>query len=154
MNSTFRPAIAADIDTILEFSRALNVEDPSFTGQVHFDEPAVRTALVQLLQNPSLGRVWLVYASDRPIGYVVLTLGFSLEYHGLDAFIDEIYLAPTYRGQGIGKQVLAFVENEARRLGVKALHLEVERHNQRARSLYRRLGFSDQERFLLNKWLK
>jgi GNAT superfamily N-acetyltransferase len=47
---------------------------------------------------------------DETIGYIVLTLGDSLEYHGRDAFVDEIYIRESHRGKGIGAQAIKFVE--------------------------------------------
>jgi hypothetical protein len=38
------------------------------------------------------------------VGCVVLTLGYSLELLGRDAFIDEFYLREVYRGRGWGRQ--------------------------------------------------
>ena len=45
------------------------------------------------------------------VGYLVLTLGYSLEYGGRDAFIDEVYIRSSYRGRGIGTAALTFRRN-------------------------------------------
>ncbi|MEW5957557.1 MAG: GNAT family N-acetyltransferase [Chloroflexota bacterium] len=153
MEPRLRPAAAADIDLIVAFSRRLNQEDPAFTGDFHFDEPAVRGALAQLLADPSLGRVWLICIAAEPVGYVALTFGFSLESHGRDLLIDEIYLLPDYRGRGIGRWVIRQLEAEARGLGIIRLYLEVERPNRRAQAFYRQLGFEDHNRYLMSKWI-
>ena len=153
MNYFLNLASPDNINQLVGFCRALNEEDPNFTGDIHFDENAIQTALEELIANPSLGRAWIIYSDDTPIGYVVLTFGFSLESHGRDGILDEIYIAPAYRGQGIGTQVMRSVEAEARQLGLKKLYLEVERNNNRARSLYLKLGFEDFDRHLLNKRL-
>ena len=87
------------------------------------------------------------------MGYVVLTLGYSLEYHGMDAFVDELYVAPNERGHGLGKRALALVETGCRKLGVRALHLEVEQNKLAAQELYRKWGFSDHRRYLMTKVL-
>jgi GNAT superfamily N-acetyltransferase len=92
-----------------------------------FDEAAARQALEKILRDHSLGGVWLIQDGDEAIGYVVLTLGDSLEYHGRDAFVDEIYICESHRGRGIGAQAIKFVEKICRSLDVRALHLEVER---------------------------
>jgi GNAT superfamily N-acetyltransferase len=84
---------------------------------------------------------------------VVLTFGFSFEYGGRDAFIDELYLEAAHRGKGIGGLTIDFVSEQAKVLGVKALHLEVERHNDWGNRLYRKKGFGGNERHLLTKWL-
>jgi ribosomal protein S18 acetylase RimI-like enzyme len=80
-------------------------------------------------------------------------LGYSIEYGGRDAFIDDLYLVPEARGRGLGARVMDFVEEQALMLGVKALHLEVEIANDRAYGLYRRRGFAESGRRLLSKRL-
>ncbi len=150
---SLQPATPTDIELILEFSRRLNEEDPTFTGGFHFDETAVQAALTQLLAEPGLGRVWLISVGGAIVGYVVLTFGFSLESHGRDALIDEIYITADFRGQGVGRQVIRQVEVEARRLGAHKLYLEVERPNSRAQTFYRRVGFIDHDRYLMSKLL-
>ncbi|HYP53210.1 MAG TPA: GNAT family N-acetyltransferase, partial [Pyrinomonadaceae bacterium] len=63
----------------------------------------------------------------------------------------EFYLREEARGRGAGRRALEFVEGECRALGVRALHLEVERVNTNAQNLYRRCGFKDHDRYLLTK---
>ena len=48
---------------------------------------------------------------------------------------------------------IRFVEDACRDLGVEALHLEVERGNTRAQTVYHKAGFADHDRYLLTKWL-
>jgi ribosomal protein S18 acetylase RimI-like enzyme len=83
----------------------------------------------------------------------VLTIGFSFEFHGHDAFIDELYIDQVHRRRGFGRQAVAFLEEKAREIGVKAVHLEVDRGNDPAFELYRRVGYEDHDRFLMTKWL-
>jgi ribosomal protein S18 acetylase RimI-like enzyme len=67
--------------------------------------------------------------------------------------VDDLYLVPAQRGRGLGRAALERVEAAARELGVRALHLEVERENESARELYRRRGFRDNDRLLMTKML-
>ena len=46
---------------------------------------------------------------------------------------------------------MAFAETQCRAVGVRALHLEVERDNTNARALYRKVGFVDHDRYLMTK---
>jgi ribosomal protein S18 acetylase RimI-like enzyme len=87
------------------------------------------------------------------IGYVVLTLGYSLEYLGRDAFVDELYVRQTYRRQGVGTHAIEHVVRTCRELDVRALHLEVERHNAPAQALYRKVGFRDRDHYLMTRRL-
>ena len=116
-----------------------------------FDRQQAAAALDRLMQDPALGRVWLIQSGADVVGYVVLTLGYSLEYHGRDAFIDELYIQAPYRGRGSGRSALALVEAEARRLGVRALHLEVEQENTAAQAVYRKVGYVDHDRYLMTR---
>jgi ribosomal protein S18 acetylase RimI-like enzyme len=118
-----------------------------------FDPSAARKAWRRLLENESLGRSWIAHASADAVGYVVLTLGYSLEYRGRDAFIDELYVTPSFQGRGLGGEALALVERACIRLGIHALHLEVERGKAGAQALYRGRGFASTGRVLMTKKL-
>jgi ribosomal protein S18 acetylase RimI-like enzyme len=59
------------------------------------------------------------------------------------AEIKRMYVAPAGRGCGIGKQVLAELEAEARRLGVRRLVLETGPRQPEALALYRGAGFTE-----------
>ena len=144
MDVTFQPAGPPDADLLLELMREFyEFEHLAFDGQ------AARSALRQILADRSLGGVWLIRLDDDAVGYVVLTLGFSLEFHGRDAFVDEIYVRAPHRAHGVGRRTLEFVEDACRALGVQSLHLEVERANVNAQAVYRKAGFKDHDRYLL-----
>jgi ribosomal protein S18 acetylase RimI-like enzyme len=148
---SFRPAAAEDDLALLRMMRNLAEQEP---GAYFFDEPAVREVLRKFLASPELGQAWVFFDGETPAGYIVLTFGYSFEYHGRDSFIDELYIEPQYRRQGIGKRAMQFVEERARELGVNAIHLEVDQSNEPAAELYRRTGYDDHARFLMTKWLK
>jgi len=124
----------------------------AFDGHA-FDEPKAREALLAFLRDSSLGWAWLICDEEAPVGYIVLTLGYSLEFLGKDAFVDEFFLRESYRGRGWGRKTLEFVEQAARALDIRALHLEVVRSNDVANQVYRRLGFEDRDHFLMSKWI-
>ena len=96
-----------------------------------------------------MGAVWDIRRSGALIGYVALCFGYSIEFGGRDAFIDEFFLVPEARGKGIGGRVLDAVKAEAAAAGVTALHLEVEQDNEVARRLYASHGFRLRDRFHL-----
>jgi ribosomal protein S18 acetylase RimI-like enzyme len=136
MEPTFRLADHANLDTLLDLVRAYY----EFDGHPYAHD-VVRAALEGLMRKPAFGRIWLICDGRAPIGYVILTIGYSIEYHGRDAFVDELYLGESYRGRGWGRRALAFVEHACRGLGVHALHLEAERENTAAYAVYRKFGF-------------
>jgi len=110
--------------------------------QIPSNAAARESAIAQLLGDRQLGGLWLVAVGDK-------TAGFSLEFNGFDAFIDEFFLLPEFRGRGVGKIVLAEIKRLAAALGINALHLEVARDNQPARNLYASAGFQARDKYLL-----
>ncbi|NHC35632.1 GNAT family N-acetyltransferase [Scytonema millei] len=146
MEINFKVAETSDIETLVNFIRGFY----EFDGHI-FDENSIRTTLLKLLLDANLGRVWLIRKGEEAIGYIVITFGYSLEYRGRDAFIDEFYIRASDRGQGIGKQTIQFLEKICSELEINALHLEVERHNTKAQNFYRQVGFVDQNRYLMTK---
>lgn len=150
MKQNFKPAGESDAATILGFMRELYEMD----GTTPLEEEKARRALLGIVQDPALGRVWVIQDGAEPIGYVILTLGYSLEYRGRDAFLDELFIAEAHRRRGAGRETMRFLDGVCRELGVRALHLEVERANTAAQGLYRKFGFADHDRYLLTKWIE
>lgn len=118
-----------------------------------FAEVRAERALRALLADPSYGAVWIFRQDGRAIGYLVVTHGYSLEFDGRIAVIDEVYTVPEMRGGGIGARALALAEEHCRREGIAALRLEVHQENRRALALYERNGFEAHDRYLMTKWL-
>ena len=56
-------------------------------------------------------------------------------------WIDDLAVEPAMHGQGIGQQLLAFAEAEARRLGLDELRLLTNERMVRNRAIYARAGF-------------
>ncbi len=148
MNVTFPLAKPSDLGTIIGLMRELYRHD-----HLIFGERMAQEAVRKFLLDHSLGRLWLIDRMDKSVGYMVLTFGYSFEYHGRDAFLDEIYIQQVYRGNGYGTKAISFIEQECRSLGVHAFHLEVERKNHNAQSFYHKMGFNDHDHYLLTKWM-
>lgn len=148
MRPTFRVAENTDLESLVEFMRQYYALD-----QLTFVEGSARRALDHLIRDRSLGRIWLICDDGTPVGYIVLTFGYSLEYWGRDAFIDEFFLQASHRQRGWGTIALKHAEEAARELNIRALHLEVTHENSRAQQFYRQSGVEDHNRYLMTKWI-
>lgn len=146
MSIHYRIAAIADLAILLELVQEFHKNE-----KLPFDKNIDSDVLRHFLADESLGKAYLVQQEDEVIGYIILTLGYSLEYRGRDAFIDELYIRPTHRGKGIGTQTLAFAEDVCQNLGVQALHLEVDVENLDAQRFYHRVGYQRYNRFLMTK---
>ena len=106
-----------------------------------------RTAALQpILKGSPHGVAYLVGPRQGPVGYIIISFGYSVEMGGIDAFIDEFYIRENVRGRGMGGEVLRAIMPSLAEHGVKALHLEVGHENENAKRLYTRLGFEAREK--------
>lgn len=113
------------------------------------DDATRRAALLPLLEGSPHGAAYLIGPRLAPIGYVVVSFGWSIEFGGMDGFVDEIYIRRAVRGRGIGSEILMSLPKALAGAGLKALHLEVDRDNATARALYEKLRFDPRENYML-----
>lgn len=146
MKIQFTQAENPDVHIILLMMQEFNSID-----NYPFDKNKTEKNLFELINNKNLGRIWLIKSNNIIIGYVVLAFGFSFEYGGRDAFIDELFIKADFRNKGIGQKTMSFLEEKARELNINTLHLEVETHNNNASKLYVKNGFKNNDRKLLSK---
>ena len=144
----YQTAGSAEIDLLLELMEAYYTYDG-----LSFHAGEARIALQQLVGDDTLGRAWLIVKDGIPVGYMVLTFWYSLEFHGRAAFVDELFIREEHRGRGVGREALRFAGEFCSERGIKALRLEVENTNTKARHLYEREGFKKHERSLMTKWI-
>ena len=135
-----RPAGQADVELLSVLMRQLREDDPE---EGAFDEPRCVPAMRRLIADPTLGRVWLIQAGGQDAGYAALTFSYSIEFGGVAAFVDELFVARECRGRAVGTKTLELIISEARQLDVVILLLEVTRSNESAKRLYRKVGFAD-----------
>ena len=86
-------------------------------------------------------------AAGEFLGYLILGEGGFLtpEPHG---FIYDIWVAPTERGKGIGKFLVEWASDWARKRGYAKIKLEVSESNARARHVYETFGFRPERRYM------
>ena len=62
--------------------------------------------ILPLLEGSPHGAVYLIGPARAPIGYAIVSFGWSVEFGGLDGFVDELYLRPAVRRRGIATEAL------------------------------------------------
>ena len=77
--------------------------------------------------------------SGETMGYALVSKTFSQEPGGLAIWVEELSVLPEFRGQGLGSEVLGWLE--AYYPDWARIRLEVERDNTRAIQLYGRLKY-------------
>lgn len=144
MSAALHLAGSDDIDRLLTLCGRFH-EEMGFT----LDEAHRRTAFEPLLAGAPQGAAYLIGPARAPIGYLVVSFGWSIELGGLDAMLDEIYLRPSVRGRGIGTEVLHMLMTALREAGVVGLSLEVDSENVAAWRFYQKAGFNRRDRYVL-----
>ncbi|MBO4831919.1 MAG: GNAT family N-acetyltransferase [Oscillospiraceae bacterium] len=132
MELGYEPARKEDIEALFEFNRELieKYEDP---GSIDLQEVL---AWVRRKLEKRLDEYVRVTADGRLAGYCRICLD------GGEAELDDLYILPEYRGRGIGT---AAVEKCCADAG-RPVKLYVFAKNEKAVSLYRKLGFEITEK--------
>ena len=144
MTTALHLATPDDLDRLMALVTAFHAEEG-----IEATAETRRAALAPLLEGIPHGAAYLIGPARAPIGYIVITFSWSVEFGGLDGFIYEIYLRPAVRRRGIAGDVLATLPAELARAGLKSIHLEVNRQNTGAQRLYERAGFKPKDDYLM-----
>jgi ribosomal protein S18 acetylase RimI-like enzyme len=131
-----RQAGAHDLEVLLPLVAAYHAFE-----KVTLSEAQRRRTVADLLADPTLGLVLRLDVSGAAAGYAAVCFGYSIEFGGRDAFLDELYLVPEVRHLGLGTRLLAEAKRHPAASGVRALHLEVDPDNAVAQRLYALNGF-------------
>lgn len=147
MSASLTLATPEHLETLVPLVAAFHAE----TG-LNSDDETLREALEPLLGGIPHGSAYLIGPARAPIGYIVVSFGWSVEMGGLDGFVDELFIRPGVRKRGIASEVLAALPRALAGAGLKALHLEVDVSNSAAQRLYRRSGFKMRDGYHLMTW--
>ena len=134
---TFRNMTIQDRDLVLPMVETFYQSDA-------VDHPVEREILERSFQaavdpGEPLLRGILVYQGQEPAGYIYVTQCYSAEVGGRFVFIEEIFLAAPFRGQGLGREIMAWLEREYP--AARRFRLEVTQINQGAIRLYEKSGY-------------
>jgi ribosomal protein S18 acetylase RimI-like enzyme len=133
-----RQAVAADAETIGRLLHDFNRE---------FEEPTpgpgVLAERVRQLLAP--GEITVLLGGTEPDGLAVLRFRPALWHQALDSYLEELYVVPERRGQGLGRALMEAAIERARQEGAAHMDLGTSEGDVAARALYESLGFSNRE---------
>jgi len=133
-----RRAQVADAEAIGQLLHDFNTEFDEFT-------PGPQAVAERARDLIASGDITVLLAGTSPHGLAVLRFRPSLWKPALDCYLEELYVVPDRRGQGIGRALMNAAIELAREHGATEMSLGTGEDDIAARALYESLGFSNRE---------
>jgi GNAT superfamily N-acetyltransferase len=136
--SEIRRASESDATAIAQLLHDFNTEYEEPTPGV----PTLTKRIRELLAN---GEITVLLADDPPLGLALFRTRPSLWSTAADVYLEELYVIPERRGQGIGGALLDTAIKAAREMGANHFELTTGETDTAARALYESRSFTNGE---------
>jgi ribosomal protein S18 acetylase RimI-like enzyme len=133
-----RRAEVADAGEVARLLHDFNTEYSDPTPGVE----ALTKRIGQLLDE---GEVTVLLGGDGPDGFALFRLRPSLWADAPEAYLEELYVAPPRRGEGLGRALLEGAMQTVREAGAIRIDLCTGETDTAARGLYESCGFTNRE---------
>jgi GNAT superfamily N-acetyltransferase len=138
-----RRASTEDVESLVAFSGAMALE----TENRRLDEERLRNGTLSLLTSPSHGFFMVAELREggqaQLVGQLMITYEWSDWRNGAFWWVQSVYVAPSWRRQGVYRRMHEAIVGEARAdPKVCGIRLYVEQDNRTAQNVYRRVGLS------------
>jgi GNAT superfamily N-acetyltransferase len=100
-----------------------------------------RAGLLAILAQPQVGRLYCAREDTGVVGMVSLLFTISTALGAPVAWLEDLVVAPTHRGHGLGEQLLTYALADAKQQGLARVSLLTDKDNHAAHRLYARTGF-------------
>lgn len=133
-------ATSADVDHVADLWVDLANDQRNHGSHLLADENrgTIRDSIARHIIENTL----LVARDEGVVGFVMFELQTGIYQHSTArGTIQNIYVDPTYRSEGIGSKLLDAAEDALRDRGAEVFSLEVLSSNENARRLYRDKGY-------------
>jgi GNAT superfamily N-acetyltransferase len=137
MTST-RIAGPGDAATVARMLHDFNVEFGTPTPGVEFLTTRVGVLLEQ-------GEITVVLGGEQPLGIAVLRFWPALWSEGHIAYLEELYVVPDRRDEGVGGAIMATAMDLSRSSGAVEMYIGVDEPDVDTRRFYERLGFRNHD---------
>lgn len=133
-----RRATAEDAGDVARLLHDFNTEFEEYT-------PGVAVLAENAARMIRAAEAVFLLGGDGPDGIAELRFRSSVWTGAPDAYLEELYVAPQRRGEGIGRALLEAAIETARDAGAKQIDLGTSEDDVAAIALYESAGFTNQE---------
>ena len=135
-----RKATENDLELFLTFMTEFYAE-----SGYELDRKSTSQAFQTILEQPNLGQIWLIQDGTKDVGHVLVTFKFAMEYAGMIACIDDLFVLAAYRNRGLSTAALEEIRQSCEENQLRGMTVEVANDNAPAQKVYRRIGFETLE---------
>ena len=136
--TSIRRALPDDAHAVARLLHDFNTEYDDFS-------PGVEALTTNAREMLAAGDMIVLLAGDAPDGFAELRFRKSVWTMKLDAYLEELYVVPHLRGQGIGRPLLRAAMDLAREEGATRIELGTSQDDTAAVALYESEGFDCHE---------
>lgn len=136
----------------IEIRRAAPADAPQVARLLHefnaeFDEPTPGVAVLaeRARELIASGEIVVLLAGEGPDGLSQFRFLRSIWSGALDLYLEELYVVPALRGNGIGRALLEATMDAGREAGATHIDLNTAETDTAARALYESTGFTNRE---------
>jgi GNAT superfamily N-acetyltransferase len=131
-------------------ARLATVHDSGDVGRLlhefntEYDAPSPGTEVLAGRLRRLLGshETFAVLGGEPAVGVGLVTLRPNVWYEGMVALLDELYVKPDLRGQGVGSALLDLIVTTSRQRDAALIEINVDEGDVDAQRFYMRHGFS------------
>src|SRR5512135_37098 len=138
-----------DLPHLVELLAELFALESDFTP----DPDKQLRGLLTILDEPELGRLFVVRADGKVVGMANALITISTAEGGRALLLEDVIIHREHRGGGLGRQLVEHVLRWAKLRGIVRVTLLADRDNQPALDFYRKLGFGDSHMTVLRRKL-
>ena len=129
-----RKAVESDYVSLMELYNEFVGSD----RYSHHDNDSFRT----VLHSPH-NFIYVVEVDEKLIGFASFSVRHVVRYPKPIAELDELFIDPSYRKQGIGRKLMNQVEEKARDLGCHRAYIESNYKYKEGHAFYESLGYTN-----------
>lgn len=144
MAYSIRKATSDDLTLLADHNQAMALE----TENRQLDRLTVTEGVRAVLNDPQKGHYWVAEYEGAVVANLMITIEWSDWRNAPVWWFQSVYVKPEHRGKSLFSRMYRHIEAEARSSGVRELRLYVEKTNEHAQMVYRKLGMEQSHYYM------
>jgi GNAT superfamily N-acetyltransferase len=148
-NYIIRKAKLEDLSTIVSFNQSLAME---VRGE-KLESEIITSGIQAVLKDSHRGFYTVVEVEVKIIAIALITFEWSDWRNAWFWWLQDVYVEPSYRQQGIFRSLYIYLKQQAQLAKVSGLRLYVYKGNVKAQKVYQRVGMNPSNSLIFEDYL-